>query len=147
MLFNKTICIVCKKCSLLRICFFHKLVHSWKNVLLILDLILCSCCFFYCNVPFYSFYSGMAERNANFEALPEDWRARLKRRKATSNTWAFLNHTCTVRTFYCWICCNFEDTYFSSITWERILLDLGIFWRYTLANRPVKWWLGLILLC
>ncbi|KAG6923527.1 formin binding protein 4, partial [Chelydra serpentina] len=25
--------------------------------------------------------SGMAERNANFEALPEDWRARLKRRK------------------------------------------------------------------
>ncbi|XP_007432656.2 formin-binding protein 4 [Python bivittatus] len=30
--------------------------------------------------------SGMAERNANFEALPEDWRARLKRRKATSNT-------------------------------------------------------------
>uniref|UniRef100_A0A7M4FZU6 Formin-binding protein 4 n=1 Tax=Crocodylus porosus TaxID=8502 RepID=A0A7M4FZU6_CROPO len=30
--------------------------------------------------------SGMAERNANFEALPEDWRARLKRRKTTSNT-------------------------------------------------------------
>ncbi|XP_054826959.1 formin-binding protein 4 [Eublepharis macularius] len=30
--------------------------------------------------------SGMAERNANFEALPEDWRARLKRRKATSST-------------------------------------------------------------
>lgn len=30
--------------------------------------------------------SGMAERNANFEALPEDWRARLKRRKTASNT-------------------------------------------------------------
>uniref|UniRef100_A0A8D0BX39 Formin-binding protein 4 n=1 Tax=Salvator merianae TaxID=96440 RepID=A0A8D0BX39_SALMN len=30
--------------------------------------------------------SGMAERNANFEALPEDWRSRLKRRKATSST-------------------------------------------------------------
>ncbi|XP_015270000.1 PREDICTED: formin-binding protein 4 isoform X1 [Gekko japonicus] len=30
--------------------------------------------------------SGMAERNANFEALPEDWRARLKRRKVTSST-------------------------------------------------------------
>ncbi|XP_068800468.1 formin-binding protein 4 isoform X5 [Struthio camelus] len=30
--------------------------------------------------------SGMAERNANFEALPEDWRARLKRRKTTSST-------------------------------------------------------------
>ncbi|XP_053417732.1 LOW QUALITY PROTEIN: formin-binding protein 4 [Nycticebus coucang] len=30
--------------------------------------------------------SGMAERNANFEALPEDWRARLKRRKMTPNT-------------------------------------------------------------
>ncbi|XP_053138260.1 LOW QUALITY PROTEIN: formin-binding protein 4 [Hemicordylus capensis] len=30
--------------------------------------------------------SGMAERNANFEVLPEDWRSRLKRRKATSNT-------------------------------------------------------------
>ncbi|XP_048340354.1 formin-binding protein 4 [Sphaerodactylus townsendi] len=30
--------------------------------------------------------SGMAERNANFEALPEDWRARLKRRKVTSTT-------------------------------------------------------------
>ncbi|XP_044294187.1 formin-binding protein 4 isoform X2 [Varanus komodoensis] len=30
--------------------------------------------------------SGMAERNANFEALPDDWRARLKRRKATSST-------------------------------------------------------------
>ncbi|XP_074086745.1 formin-binding protein 4 isoform X2 [Macrotis lagotis] len=30
--------------------------------------------------------SGLAERNANFEALPEDWRARLKRRKTASNT-------------------------------------------------------------
>ncbi|CAI5762873.1 formin-binding protein 4 isoform X1 [Podarcis lilfordi] len=30
--------------------------------------------------------SGMAERNANFEALPDDWRSRLKRRKATSST-------------------------------------------------------------
>ncbi|XP_074951184.1 formin-binding protein 4 isoform X4 [Phalacrocorax aristotelis] len=30
--------------------------------------------------------SGMAERNANFEALPEDWRARLKRRKTASST-------------------------------------------------------------
>ncbi|XP_031966587.1 formin-binding protein 4 isoform X1 [Corvus moneduloides] len=30
--------------------------------------------------------SGMAERNANFEALPEDWRSRLKRRKTASNT-------------------------------------------------------------
>ncbi|XP_074854252.1 formin-binding protein 4 isoform X2 [Carettochelys insculpta] len=30
--------------------------------------------------------SGKAERNANFEALPEDWRARLKRRKTTSST-------------------------------------------------------------
>uniref|UniRef100_A0A2K5S694 Formin-binding protein 4 n=1 Tax=Cebus imitator TaxID=2715852 RepID=A0A2K5S694_CEBIM len=30
--------------------------------------------------------SGMAERNANFEALPEDWRARLKRRKMAPNT-------------------------------------------------------------
>uniref|UniRef100_A0A8C8VP95 Formin-binding protein 4 n=1 Tax=Pelusios castaneus TaxID=367368 RepID=A0A8C8VP95_9SAUR len=30
--------------------------------------------------------SGRAERNANFEALPEDWRARLKRRKTTSST-------------------------------------------------------------
>ncbi|XP_026705945.1 formin-binding protein 4, partial [Athene cunicularia] len=29
---------------------------------------------------------GMAERNANFEALPEDWRARLKRRKTASST-------------------------------------------------------------
>ncbi|KAK2504060.1 hypothetical protein MC885_017694 [Smutsia gigantea] len=29
---------------------------------------------------------GMAERNANFEALPEDWRARLKRRKMAPNT-------------------------------------------------------------
>lgn len=29
--------------------------------------------------------SGMAERNANFEALPEDWRARLKRRKMAPN--------------------------------------------------------------
>ena len=32
------------------------------------------------------FHSGMAERNANFEALPEDWRARLKRRKMAPNT-------------------------------------------------------------
>ncbi|XP_029438151.1 formin-binding protein 4 [Rhinatrema bivittatum] len=30
--------------------------------------------------------SGMAEKNANFEALPEDWRDRLKRRKMASNT-------------------------------------------------------------
>ncbi|XP_058685457.1 formin-binding protein 4 isoform X2 [Poecile atricapillus] len=30
--------------------------------------------------------SGMAERNANFEALPEDWRSRLKRRKTASST-------------------------------------------------------------
>lgn len=30
--------------------------------------------------------SGLAERNANFEALPEDWRARLKRRKMAPNT-------------------------------------------------------------
>ncbi|NWR81049.1 FNBP4 protein, partial [Centropus unirufus] len=30
--------------------------------------------------------SGLAERNANFEALPEDWRARLKRRKTASST-------------------------------------------------------------
>ncbi|KAM4017032.1 formin-binding protein 4 isoform 2-T2 [Anomaloglossus baeobatrachus] len=30
--------------------------------------------------------SGMAEKNANFEALPEDWRARLKRRKMASST-------------------------------------------------------------
>ncbi|NXF12675.1 FNBP4 protein, partial [Smithornis capensis] len=30
--------------------------------------------------------SGMAERNANFEALPEDWRTRLKRRKTASST-------------------------------------------------------------
>ncbi|XP_034982288.2 formin-binding protein 4 isoform X2 [Zootoca vivipara] len=30
--------------------------------------------------------SGMAERNANFEALPDDWRSRLKKRKATSST-------------------------------------------------------------
>ncbi|XP_038620058.1 formin-binding protein 4 [Tachyglossus aculeatus] len=30
--------------------------------------------------------SGLAERNANFEALPEDWRARLKRRKTAPNT-------------------------------------------------------------
>ncbi|XP_075044183.1 formin-binding protein 4 isoform X2 [Mixophyes fleayi] len=30
--------------------------------------------------------SGMAEKNANFEALPDDWRDRLKRRKMTSST-------------------------------------------------------------
>ncbi|XP_067901998.1 formin-binding protein 4 [Heterodontus francisci] len=30
--------------------------------------------------------SGQAEKNANFEALPEDWRERLKRRKMTSNS-------------------------------------------------------------
>ncbi|KAG8431547.1 hypothetical protein GDO86_018316, partial [Hymenochirus boettgeri] len=30
--------------------------------------------------------SGLAEKNANFEALPEDWRERLKRRKMTSST-------------------------------------------------------------
>ncbi|XP_053576338.1 formin-binding protein 4 [Bombina bombina] len=30
--------------------------------------------------------SGMAEKNANFEALPEDWRDRLKRRKTASST-------------------------------------------------------------
>ncbi|KAM3919818.1 formin-binding protein 4 [Leptodactylus fuscus] len=30
--------------------------------------------------------SGMAEKNANFEALPEDWRERLKRRKMASST-------------------------------------------------------------
>ncbi|XP_063800622.1 formin-binding protein 4 [Pseudophryne corroboree] len=30
--------------------------------------------------------SGMAEKNANFEALPDDWRNRLKRRKMTSST-------------------------------------------------------------
>ncbi|GCB77433.1 hypothetical protein scyTo_0019993, partial [Scyliorhinus torazame] len=30
--------------------------------------------------------SGQAERNANFEALPEDWRERLKRRKMTSSS-------------------------------------------------------------
>eukprot|EP00079_Xenopus_tropicalis_P035005 XP_017948776.1 PREDICTED: formin-binding protein 4 [Xenopus tropicalis] len=30
--------------------------------------------------------SGMAEKNANFEALPEDWRDRLKRRKMAPST-------------------------------------------------------------
>lgn len=30
---------------------------------------------------FFCFYSGKASRNANFEALPEDWRDRIKRRK------------------------------------------------------------------
>ncbi|XP_078404939.1 formin-binding protein 4 isoform X3 [Cetorhinus maximus] len=30
--------------------------------------------------------SGQAEKNANFEALPEDWRERLKRRKMTSSS-------------------------------------------------------------
>lgn len=30
--------------------------------------------------------SGMAGKNANFEALPADWRERLKRRKTTSST-------------------------------------------------------------
>ncbi|KAM5137918.1 formin-binding protein 4 [Mantella aurantiaca] len=30
--------------------------------------------------------SGMAEKNANFEALPEDWRQRLKRRKMEKST-------------------------------------------------------------
>ncbi|XP_069821920.1 formin-binding protein 4 [Dendropsophus ebraccatus] len=30
--------------------------------------------------------SGMAEKNANFEALPENWRERLKRRKMASST-------------------------------------------------------------
>ncbi|XP_071974763.1 formin-binding protein 4 isoform X1 [Engystomops pustulosus] len=30
--------------------------------------------------------SGMAEKNANFEVLPEDWRERLKRRKMASGT-------------------------------------------------------------
>ncbi|XP_078076474.1 formin-binding protein 4 isoform X2 [Mustelus asterias] len=30
--------------------------------------------------------SGQAERNANFEALPDDWRERLKRRKMTSSS-------------------------------------------------------------
>ncbi|XP_072278005.1 formin-binding protein 4 [Pyxicephalus adspersus] len=30
--------------------------------------------------------SGMAEKNANFEALPEDWRERLKRRKMEKST-------------------------------------------------------------
>ncbi|XP_072905164.1 formin-binding protein 4 isoform X1 [Hemitrygon akajei] len=30
--------------------------------------------------------SGQAEKNANFEALPEDWRERLKRRKMASNS-------------------------------------------------------------
>ncbi|XP_073397646.1 formin-binding protein 4 isoform X1 [Dendrobates tinctorius] len=30
--------------------------------------------------------SGMAEKNANFEVLPEDWRQRLKRRKMASST-------------------------------------------------------------
>nr|XP_056706870.1 formin-binding protein 4 [Euleptes europaea] len=43
----------------------HKRIEEWKQQQLI---------------------SGMAERNANFEALPEDWRARLKRRKVTSTT-------------------------------------------------------------
>ncbi|XP_039610170.1 formin-binding protein 4-like [Polypterus senegalus] len=30
--------------------------------------------------------SGKAEKNANFEALPEDWRERLKRKKLAQNT-------------------------------------------------------------
>ncbi|XP_043938026.1 formin-binding protein 4 [Protopterus annectens] len=30
--------------------------------------------------------SGMAEKNANFEAIPADWRERLKKRKLTSST-------------------------------------------------------------
>ncbi|XP_041794787.1 formin-binding protein 4 isoform X2 [Chelmon rostratus] len=32
------------------------------------------------------FLSGKASKNANFEALPEDWRQRLKKRKTTNNT-------------------------------------------------------------
>ncbi|XP_070763842.1 formin-binding protein 4 isoform X2 [Enoplosus armatus] len=32
------------------------------------------------------FMTGKASKNANFEALPEDWRQRLKKRKVTSNT-------------------------------------------------------------
>lgn len=32
------------------------------------------------------FMTGKASKNANFEALPEDWRQRLKKRKLTSNT-------------------------------------------------------------
>ncbi|XP_014343940.1 formin-binding protein 4 [Latimeria chalumnae] len=43
----------------------HKRIEEWKQQQLV---------------------SGMAERNANFEALPEDWRERLKRRKMTQNT-------------------------------------------------------------
>ncbi|KAM4617366.1 formin-binding protein 4 [Discoglossus pictus] len=34
----------------------------------------------------HQFTSGMAEKNANFEALPADWRERLKRRKMASST-------------------------------------------------------------
>uniref|UniRef100_H3BID6 Formin binding protein 4 n=1 Tax=Latimeria chalumnae TaxID=7897 RepID=H3BID6_LATCH len=45
----------------------HKRIEEWKQQQLVR-------------------YSGMAERNANFEALPEDWRERLKRRKMTQNT-------------------------------------------------------------
>ncbi|XP_051884938.1 LOW QUALITY PROTEIN: formin-binding protein 4 [Pristis pectinata] len=43
----------------------HKRIEEWKQQQLI---------------------SGQAEKNANFEALPEDWRERLKRRKMTSNS-------------------------------------------------------------
>ncbi|XP_044047855.1 formin-binding protein 4 isoform X2 [Siniperca chuatsi] len=32
------------------------------------------------------FMTGKASKNANFEALPEDWRQRLKKRKVTNNT-------------------------------------------------------------
>ncbi|XP_067833613.1 formin-binding protein 4-like isoform X1 [Heptranchias perlo] len=43
----------------------HKRIEEWKQQQLV---------------------SGQAEKNANFEALPEDWRERLKRRKMTSNS-------------------------------------------------------------
>lgn len=31
-------------------------------------------------------YRGKASKNANFEALPEDWRERIKKRKLMNNT-------------------------------------------------------------
>uniref|UniRef100_UPI00398E397C formin-binding protein 4 isoform X2 n=1 Tax=Pristiophorus japonicus TaxID=55135 RepID=UPI00398E397C len=43
----------------------HKRIEEWKQQQLV---------------------SGQAEKNANFEALPDDWRERLKRRKMTSNS-------------------------------------------------------------
>lgn len=43
----------------------HKRIEEWKQHQLI---------------------SGQAEKNANFEVLPDDWRERLKRRKMTSNS-------------------------------------------------------------